>query len=56
MCDLGRAMQPKFNLWLEVEGEVVLFIWRVELLRAIGETGSISGAADRLHVHYRTAW
>ncbi|MEW5988850.1 MAG: LysR family transcriptional regulator [Chloroflexota bacterium] len=49
-------MQPKFNLWLEIEGEVVLSIWRVELLRAIGETGSISGAAARLHVHYRTAW
>lgn len=49
-------MEPKFNLWLEVEGEVVLSIWRARLLQAIQETGSISAAAAQLDIHYRTAW
>ena len=30
--------------------------WRAELLRAIEETGSLSGAALRMDVPYRTAW
>lgn len=49
-------MQPRFNLWLEVNDEVVLSIWRVELLRAIAATGSISAAAEQLKIPYRTAW
>ncbi len=49
-------MQPKFNLWVEVNGEVALSIWRINLLQAVDETGSISGAAGRLGIHYRTAW
>lgn len=49
-------MQPRYNLWLEVDGEVVLSIWRVELLRAVAATGSISAAAEELHIPYRTAW
>lgn len=49
-------MQPHYNLWLEVEGEVALSIWRVELLRAVATTGSISAAAEQLQVPYRVAW
>lgn len=49
-------MQPRYNLWLEVDGEVVLSLWRVELLRAIAACGSISAAADQLGIPYRTAW
>lgn len=49
-------MQPHYNLWLEKDGEVVLSLWRMSLLRAIGETGSISGAAEALGVGYRVAW
>jgi len=49
-------MQPRFNLWLEVNGEVALSLWRVELLRTIAVTGSISAAAKRLDIPYRTAW
>jgi molybdate transport system regulatory protein len=49
-------MQPKFNLWLEANGEVTFSIWRVNLLQAVGETGSINGAAAQLGIHYRTAW
>lgn len=49
-------MKPRFNLWLENEGEVVFSIWRVALLQAVAETGSISQAAAAMDVHYRTAW
>jgi molybdate transport system regulatory protein len=49
-------MRPNFNLWLEVNGEVTFSIWRVRLLKAVEETGSISGAAAQLGIHYRTAW
>ncbi len=49
-------MEPKVNLWIELDGQVVLSRWRVNLLTAIGETGSISAAAERLGVPYRRAW
>jgi molybdate transport system regulatory protein len=50
------AMEPKFNLWIEVEGEVALSAWRIGLLQAVAETGSINSAADKLNIQYRTAW
>lgn len=49
-------MEPKFNLWIEQEGVVVLSAWRVALLEAIQSTGSISAAAEALDVPYRRAW
>ena len=49
-------MKPRLNLWLENGGEVVFSIWRMALLQAVAETGSISGAAAVMDVHYRTAW
>ncbi|MCI0396744.1 MAG: LysR family transcriptional regulator [Chloroflexi bacterium] len=49
-------MRPEFNLWIEVDGQVALSIWRVRLLRAVAETGSISAAADKIGVPYRVAW
>lgn len=49
-------MQPRYNLWIERDGEVVLSLWRAELLRAIARTGSISAAAEQLDIPYRTAW
>jgi molybdate transport system regulatory protein len=49
-------MQPKSNLWIEKDGQVVLSKWRVELLRAIDETGSISAAAEKMQVSYHRAW
>ena len=49
-------MQPKFNVWLEKKGQVVLSPWRIKLLEAIAETGSISAAAERLKVPYRRCW
>ncbi|NIS82158.1 MAG: LysR family transcriptional regulator [Anaerolineales bacterium] len=49
-------MKPRFNLWLEVEGEVVLSNWRVRLLEAVENTGSITSAAEAMNVPYRRAW
>jgi molybdate transport system regulatory protein len=49
-------MQPKSNLWIEKDGEVVLSKWRVNLLRAIDQTGSISAAAEVMKVSYHRAW
>lgn len=52
----NEGLEPKFNLWLEINGRVALSIWRVDLLQAVGQTGSISAAAEQIGVHYRTAW
>jgi molybdate transport system regulatory protein len=49
-------MEPKFNLWIEQDGRVVLSAWRVQLLDAIAATGSITAAAEQLKVPYRRAW
>jgi len=52
----NAAMTPGVNLWIEIDDQVVLSRWRVELLMAIADTGSISGAAERLSIPYRRAW
>jgi len=44
------------NFWVERNGEVVLSEWRVALLEAVAEAGSISAAAARQGVHFRVAW
>ena len=49
-------MEPRCNFWIEKDGEVVLSDWRVALLEAVDATGSISGAARQMGVHYRLAW
>ncbi|MCL4459039.1 MAG: LysR family transcriptional regulator [Chloroflexi bacterium] len=49
-------MEPRSKFWIEKDGELVLSDWRVELLEAIEETGSLSRAAERVGVAYRRAW
>ncbi len=49
-------MKPRVNFWIEQDGEVVLSTWRVALLQAIAETGSITAAAEKMNVPYRVAW
>jgi molybdate transport system regulatory protein len=53
---LSEALTPHLNLWLERDGQVVLSVWRVQLLAAIDQTGSITAAAERMQVQYRLAW
>ena len=43
-------MKPKFNLWIEHTGIVVLSDWRVRLLEAVASTGPVSAAAAQMHV------
>jgi molybdate transport system regulatory protein len=49
-------LRPRFNLWIEKEGQVVISRWRAHLLRAIDQSGSITAAAAELNVPYRRAW
>jgi molybdate transport system regulatory protein len=49
-------MRMRYNFWIEVEDAVALSGWRVALLEAVEETGSISAAAARMGVHFRVAW
>lgn len=49
-------LRPRSKVWLEREGKVVLSEWRAALLEAIAETGSLSAAATKMDVPYRTAW
>lgn len=49
-------LSPKSNFWAEIDGEVVLSDWRVQLLQAIDEAGSITGAAQQLDIPYKLAW
>ena len=56
MTPRASTMEPRVNLWIEVDGQVVLSRWRIRLLTAVAETGSISAAAERMGVPYRRAW
>jgi len=49
-------LTPKANFWAEVDGQVVFSDWRIALLEAIDEMGSITGAAHRLDIGYKLAW
>ena len=52
----GERLMLRSKVWLELDGQVVLSDWRVRLLEAIEETGSLARAARALEVPYRTAW
>jgi len=49
-------VEPQCNIWFEVNGEVAASRWRMELLGAIGDNGSITAGAEAMGVPYRVAW
>ena len=50
-------MRPRLKLWIETEdGRVALSEWRVGLLQAVAERGSLVAAAKALGIPHRTAW
>lgn len=49
-------MQLKIKIWLEKDGQNVMGKGRYELLKAIGETGSLREASTQLGISYRHAW
>jgi molybdate transport system regulatory protein len=51
-----KQIEARAKIWFERDGKLVLSDWRVELLTAVGEAGSLMRAAERLDVPYRTAW
>jgi len=53
---MSTQLTPRFNIWIEADGQVVLSKWRIQLLAAVDEAGSISGAAEKMGVQYRLAW
>ena len=52
----GGELSCRTKIWLECGGKLALSEWRLSLLRAVDETGSLSHAAERMGVPYRTAW
>ncbi len=46
----------KSRIWIESNNKVLIGEGRVNLLRAIGETGSLSKAAKSLDLSYKKAW
>jgi len=46
----------RHKLWLEKDGRVIFGPGRFELLEAIEEHQSLSGAAKQLKMSYRAAW
>jgi molybdate transport system regulatory protein len=50
-------MRPRLKVWIETDdGRVALSEWRVMLLQAVAEHGSLVAAARTLGVPHRTAW
>lgn len=49
-------LEPRSKLWIERGGQVVLSDWRIDLLKFIDRTGSLSRAAEEMNTPYRTAW
>lgn len=46
----------KSRIWIELDGEEFLGEGKVKLLKAIGETGSLSKAAKAINISYKKAW
>lgn len=44
------------RIWIESENKVLLGEGRVQLLKAIQDTGSLSKAAKSLNISYKKAW
>jgi molybdate transport system regulatory protein len=50
-------MRARLKVWIEADdGRVALSEWRVALLQAVAEHGSLVAAARALRVPHRTAW
>ncbi len=46
----------KSRIWIEADGHILLGEGRVQLLKAIEETGSLTKAAKSLGMSYKKAW
>lgn len=48
--------QIKSRIWIEKDGDVFLGYGRIQLLKKVDETQSISAAAKALNMSYKKAW
>ncbi len=46
----------KSRIWIEADGHILVGEGRVSLLKAIGQTGSLTKAAKSLEMSYKKAW
>jgi molybdate transport system regulatory protein len=53
---IETRLRVRANIWAEVNEQVVLSAWRVQLLQAIEATGSIRQAAMQMNITYDLAW
>ncbi len=51
-----RKYESKYKPWIEHQGKAILGEGRAKLLREIRESASITRAAEKLSIPYRTAW
>jgi molybdate transport system regulatory protein len=50
------AMKVKSRIWIEVDGTPFLGNGRIQLLKAVNQTHSMSSAAKSLNMSYKKAW
>jgi molybdate transport system regulatory protein len=53
---MEKHVELKFSHWVYVDGVKFFGPGRVQLLKLIGETGSISKAAKEMGMSYKKAW
>lgn len=54
--DLGDGISIKARFWLEKEGSTYLASGRIDLLKQLSVSGSISAAAEAMGISYHHAW
>ena len=54
--ELPERPRVRSKIWVERATGALLSEWRIELLEAVAESGSLARAAEQLGVPYRTAW
>jgi molybdate transport system regulatory protein len=53
---MTKAPHIYLKLWLQQENKILLGFGRAQLLKKIGELGSLKKAAENLGMSYRAAW
>jgi len=56
MAKHTKEKQIRVRCWVDIDGEKFFGPGRAELLQLIGETGSISKAAQSMGMSYKKAW
>lgn len=54
--DSGKMLEIRVKCWAERDGMLALSDWRIDLLAAADELGSLRAAAAAFSVSYRVAW